>query len=67
MERHGDRDHHRDELGLRDELAANAYWAGRHRDCLDAGLTLLASEALAAGDRPRVAASARFAVEALSK
>lgn len=53
--------------GLRDEFAVNAYWAGRPRDCLDACLTLLSGEALPAGDRARVVANARFALDRLTE
>ncbi|AWN48661.1 glycosyl transferase [Methylobacterium terrae] len=53
--------------GLRDEFAVNAYWAGRHRESLEACLTLLAGEALPAGDRARVGANARFALDRLSE
>src|SRR4051812_6344675 len=55
------------EYGLRDEFAVNAYWAGRHRDCLDVCLTLLAQETLPEGYRDRIAANARFALERLNE
>ncbi|OAS27776.1 hypothetical protein A5481_00140 [Methylobacterium platani] len=53
--------------GLRDEFAVNAYWAGHHRESLEACLTLLSGEALPDGDRARVAANARFALDRLAE
>jgi glycosyltransferase involved in cell wall biosynthesis len=54
------------DYGLLDEFAVNAYWAGRHRDCLKACLRMLAEEKLPASMVPRIAANARFAADKLS-
>lgn len=54
------------ETGLLDELAVNAYWSGRYRECLDASLKLLASGQLTPADTRRVAANAQFASERLT-
>ena len=53
------------ETGLLDELAVNAYWSGRYRDCIDASLKILETDKFSGADIHRVAANARFALEAL--
>lgn len=55
------------ELGLLDELSVNAYWAGHHRESLDASLALLATGKLPEGDMHRVVKNAQFATERLAK
>ena len=42
------------DYGLLDELAVNAYWAGRYRECADACDRLLAEDKLPANQRDRV-------------
>lgn len=49
------------ETGLLDELSVNAYWTGRHAECLDICLMLLESGKLAPADVPRVTSNARWA------
>ena len=46
------------DYGLLDEFAVNAYWAGKHSDCLEACLRLLAIDNLPASIVARVAANA---------
>jgi GR25 family glycosyltransferase involved in LPS biosynthesis/glycosyltransferase involved in cell wall biosynthesis len=53
------------EYGLLDELAVNAYWAGRYRESLEASFNLLGGEKLPQADRERVGANARFALSKL--
>ncbi|TPI25056.1 glycosyltransferase [Mesorhizobium sp. B3-1-6] len=53
------------DYGLLDELSVNAYWAGAHRESLDACLKLLASDKLPADMLKRVVANARFAADKL--
>ena len=53
------------ETGLLDELAVNAYWSGRYRDCLDASLKILESNKISGADMQRVTGNARFALEKL--
>ena len=53
------------ETGLLDELAVNAYWSGRYRDCLDASLKILETDKISGVDMQRVTANARFALEKL--
>ena len=53
------------DYGLRDEFAVNAYWAEYYRECIDACLSLLAASTLPVGDRDRVIANARFALDKL--
>lgn len=49
------------DYGLLDELAVNAYWAGRYDDCLRACERLLQEGRCPKDMRPRVAANAEFA------
>lgn len=53
------------QTGLLDELAVNAYWCERNKDCLDASLQLLATGNLPAADTQRVVANAQFASKRL--
>ena len=53
------------DYGLLDEYAVNAYWSGRCRECLDACITLLATERSPLDQRPRFVANARFALDKL--
>lgn len=55
------------EYGMLDQLAINAYWAGHYVESLDACLKLLGEGKLPAGDRGRVVANARFALEKLPR
>lgn len=52
--------------GLADEFAVNAYWCGRHRDCLEASLRALESGAVPEAERPRLLANMRFALDGLA-
>jgi GR25 family glycosyltransferase involved in LPS biosynthesis/glycosyltransferase involved in cell wall biosynthesis len=51
------------DYGLLDEFSVNAYWAGAHRESLDATLKLLASEKLPTSMVKRIVANARFAFD----
>jgi hypothetical protein len=53
------------ETGLLDEFAVNAYWVGKHVECLDACLTLLESGKMASAELPRIFANARYALQHL--
>jgi tetratricopeptide (TPR) repeat protein len=53
------------EYGMRDEFAVAAFWAGAHRESLDACLKVLESGKLPAAELSRVAANARFAFDKL--
>jgi glycosyltransferase involved in cell wall biosynthesis len=53
------------EVGLRDEFAINAYWAGHYRESLDASLQILETASLSQADMQRIAANARFAFHKL--
>ena len=53
------------EVGLLDEFAINAYWAGHYRESLDASLKILESAILNPADMQRIAANARFAFHKL--
>jgi len=53
------------EYGALDELALNAYWAGRYKESLDANLLLLAERKIPADMRDRIVANARFAAARL--
>lgn len=53
------------DYGLLDELAVNAYWAGKYDECLKVCRQLLASGALPADHRQRVEANAGFARQKL--
>jgi glycosyltransferase involved in cell wall biosynthesis len=50
------------DYGLLDELAINAYWAGRHAECIEACDQLLSEGKLPAGERDRVQKNREFAV-----
>ncbi len=54
------------EYGLADEFAVNAYWAGRHRDCLDATLRALMGGKVPASEVMRFYANMRFALDKLT-
>lgn len=53
------------DYGLLDEYAVNGYWAGAHRQSLDASLRLLAGDKLPPAMRARVAANAGAAAAKL--
>lgn len=53
------------DVGLLDEFALNAYWAGHNLDALNANLKLLGTGKLSAADTQRVLTNARFASERL--
>lgn len=53
------------ETGLLDEFAVNAYWIGKHVECLDACLTILESGRMANAELPRIFANARYALQHL--
>jgi hypothetical protein len=53
------------ETGLLDEFAVNAYWIGKHVECLDACLTLLETGKIASAELPRLYANARYALRHL--
>lgn len=55
------------ETGLLDEYAVNAYWCGRHEDCLDACLRALATGRVAAHDLQRIVGNARYAWDEIRK
>lgn len=55
------------DYGLLDEYAINGYWSGHMRESLDACMRLLGGSHLPEGQRGRVAANARFALEKLPK
>lgn len=55
------------ETGLLDELAINAYWAGRYQESLDLCLTILATGKLTGADTQRVVANARHAADKLPR
>jgi glycosyltransferase involved in cell wall biosynthesis len=54
------------EYGLLDELAVNAYWSGRYRECLDACDRLLREGKNPDGMRYRIEQNGRFAREKIS-
>jgi hypothetical protein len=54
------------EYGLLDELAVNAYWVERYKECLKACELLLREGKCPADMRERVQENARFAREKLS-
>jgi glycosyltransferase involved in cell wall biosynthesis len=54
------------DYGLLDELAVNAYWSGRYRECLDASLKALENGKIPAGEQPRFIANARCALDKLA-
>jgi glycosyltransferase involved in cell wall biosynthesis len=54
------------EYGLLDELAVNAYWVERYKECLEACERLLREEKCPANMRERVEQNARFARKKLS-
>ncbi len=51
--------------GLADEVSVNGYWSGHYREAADASLRALESAALPAGERPRLQANLRFALDRL--
>ena len=53
------------EYGLLDELAVNAYWTGKYRECVDACDRLLREGKLPAEKRERVLKNRQFAIEKL--
>lgn len=53
------------EIGLLDEFAVNAYWAGRAMDCLVACAVLLSREGLDSSTRERVRANRDYAYDRL--
>jgi hypothetical protein len=53
------------EIGLLDEFAINAYWAGHYRESLDASLRILESGQPTGAELQRIAANARFAFQKL--
>jgi glycosyltransferase involved in cell wall biosynthesis len=53
------------EYGLLDELAVNAYWVGRHRECLEVCERLLIEAKFPGDMRERVEANANFARDKL--
>jgi hypothetical protein len=53
------------EVGLLDEFAINAYWAGHYRESLDASLKILETADLSRAEMQRIAANARFAFQKL--
>jgi glycosyltransferase involved in cell wall biosynthesis len=53
------------DVGLLDEYAINAYWAGHYRESLDASLKILESGIPAGAELQRIAANARFAFHKL--
>ena len=55
------------DYGLLDELAVNAYWIGRYKECRDACDRLLAEGKLPATERDRIAKNKQFALDKLQE
>ena len=54
------------QYGLLDELAINAYWTGRYKECADACDRLLSEGKLPAEKRDRVQKNKQFAIDNLA-
>ena len=55
------------EYGLLDELAVNAYWTGRHSECVEACDRLLSEGKLPTEKHERVQKNKQFAIDALAE
>jgi glycosyltransferase involved in cell wall biosynthesis len=55
------------EYGLLDELAVNAYWTGRYKECADACDRLITDGKLPIEERNRVLKNRKFAIDKLQK
>lgn len=54
------------DTGLLDEYAVNAYWLGRHKECVDACLKILAKGRLSGAEKKRVIGNAKASWDIIS-